>query len=191
MMSTLEFEEALGAAARRAYEHGRWRSAGLRGLALSVLVALMGLAMLGPSGLWWAPAVFAVWSVVWWRGGAMLRGGQLGLLAGAGALLFPWSMVRSCCAGAMSGGAAACCTRPGACSLVGVGLGLALSAFLPRGRLAQRGEAALGMALGTLCLAGCRCATLCVGEAWGVVGALLASLVLGVALRPVLVPNRG
>lgn len=91
-MSTLEFEEALGAAARRAYEHGRWRSAGLRGLALSVLVALMGLAMLGPSGLWWAPAVFAVWSVVWWRGGAMLRGGQLGLLAGAGALLFPCSL---------------------------------------------------------------------------------------------------
>jgi hypothetical protein len=104
----------------------------------------------------------------------------VGLLGGLAALLLPMSLLRPCCPPGMMS-CADCCAAPGACALVGVGVGALLSALLPRGGdSGQRARAGVGMLLGVVSVGSVRCSGLFVGEALGMLGGLVAgTLALG------------
>lgn len=170
----------LEASARRAYEWSLARAGLARAavvLGLAVLAARVGDVALRPLTL---TLVLLAWTFLGWRRGWWLRGARVGLLGGLAALLLPMSLLRPCCPPGMMS-CADCCAAPGACALVGVGVGALLSALLPRGGDgAQRARAGVGMLLGVVSVGSVRCSGLFVGEALGMLGGLvLGTLALG------------
>jgi hypothetical protein len=170
------------AEARRAYEVGRLRSGTWKALLVAGLVALLGELTVGSAALWVLPVTLACWLFAFWRGDVFLRGAFFGLLGGVVTHLLPLSVLRPCCKmeAMMAGGQ--CCTMPGACLLAGAGVGVALAALVPFGR-ASWWRSALGVTTGLLSIAVLRCATLFTGEAVGLLGGLLAGVLLASAAR--------
>jgi hypothetical protein len=166
------------ARARTAYELGRARGALLRGALLALSTALVGSTVISPRAVLWAPATFAIWAFVWWRGGVLLSAGYYGLLAGASTFLFPMSLLRPCCR-PDAAGSMPVCTMPEMCVLAGALIGLPVAAWLLRRHALRPVEAASGMALGVLSLATLKCSALFLGEALG----LLAGIALAIARR--------
>jgi hypothetical protein len=174
---TLEFAapSPVEARARRAYEWSLARD----GLARAAVVLVLAALAARVAGVALQPATLAIvllaWTFLGWRRGWWLRGARIGLLGGLAALLLPMSLLRPCCPPGMMT-CAACCAAPGACALVGVGVGALLSALLPRGGDGgQRARAGVGMLLGVVSVGSVRCSGLFVGEALG----MLAGLVVG------------
>lgn len=172
--------------ARRAMELGRWRAA-LTGAALVTIVLAL-LTRLVPSAV--DPRLlvlpFVAWTLVVWRGGALARGGMLGLVAGAAGWLVPMSLLRPCCSAMATAAAAAsgdCCTRPECCLEAGLALGVSVALLAPIDP--ARGKRAFGEQIaGTLLVAGAtlgvRCTGLFVGESLGLLGGLaLGALGIG------------
>jgi hypothetical protein len=119
---TVAAETSLAVRARRAYEHGRLRSAFQRAVAATAVTALALIGCPSPAG----PAVCAaalglVLVVSLWRGGSWGRGARLGFLAGLVPCLLP-AAVRA--AHACNG--ATCFTLPAVCLTAGVVAGLLL-----------------------------------------------------------------
>lgn len=166
---------ALQARARTAYECGRLRLWLARAAFVTALIGAAALLFVGPGGLAWLPVTFVIWTALGWRGGALLRGGRQGLIAGAFTFVLPMSLLRPCClpGAPMSSD---CCTMPGMCVLTGALLGLALAWFLPRGPGARRIETAAGMALSVSSVAALKCTALFAGEALGLLGGLIAGI---------------
>jgi len=175
------FVRARGASLK-AYERGRWLKAGLHALLFWLFAALLSVAFVGPSSLIWSPLALVAWALVEWRGMELLRGGRVGALAGALTLVLPMSVLRRCCKpGALEMMGADCCSMPGACAAAGVIVGLVLACFLPtQGR---RRDMILGMMLGMAAIAPMKCSTLLVGEAFGLLGGLVAGALATSAVR--------
>ncbi|HVH47687.1 MAG TPA: hypothetical protein VM925_35370, partial [Labilithrix sp.] len=107
-----------------------------------------------------------------------------GLLGGLVTSFLPMSILRPCCAmGAPTG--VDCCTMPGACLGAGVVVGIVLAIAVPFGK-ATWWRTALGMALGMTSVAVLKCTTLFAGEAFGLVGGLVAGIAAVAAARLVL-----
>lgn len=178
--------EALMKRARNAYELGRVRVGGQYAALLTLCVAGLGSWLVDARAFLWAPLTFVLWTVLWWRGGVLLRFGRYGLAAGAATFLLPLSLLRPCCRPGMDGPV---CTMPEMCVLAGALVGLPLAVLALRKARDRPHEAALGMGLGVLSLATVKCGALFIGEALG----LLAGLALGIAAASVvstLVPRR-
>ena len=160
--------------ARTSYEMGRLKVGGLRAALLTLCVNSIAMLVVDARAWVWAPLTFALWTALWWRGGALLSSAHYGLAAGAITFLLPLSVLRPCCRPGMDGPV---CTMPEMCVLAGAVVGLPL-AFLglrrARGRLL---EATLGMGLGVMSLAAVKCHALFIGEALG----LLGGIALGIA----------
>jgi hypothetical protein len=174
MSAELQVDHVLMKRARAAYELGRVKIGALRAAWLTLCVAGLGTFLIDARAGFWAPLTFALWTALWWRGGALLRSGYYGLAAGALTFLLPLSLLRPCCRAGMEGPV---CTMPEMCVLAGALVGLPLAVVglrRARGRLL---EAALGMGLGVISLATVKCHALFVGEALG----LLGGLALGIA----------
>lgn len=163
--------------ARRAYEWGLARDGLLRALVvlgLAMLAARASSTALQPLAL--ALLVLA-WTFLGWRRGWWLRGARIGLLGGLATLLLPMSLLRPCCPPGMAA-CENCCASPGACSFVGLALGVALAALLPRhGDLGQRARAGIGMLLGVVSVGSVRCSGLFLGEALGMLAGLVGGAV--------------
>jgi hypothetical protein len=196
---TPHHDDALRMAALRAYEIGRLRTSVKRALAITLVVALGSLLLVGTRALPWLAVTFGVWLFVEWRGGWLLRGARRGLLAGAASLMVPLSVLRPCCATHPADAAMAmdCChgTMPGTCAAVGATIGLSLSLLVPSPSMGALGPdkpfnkkvaAAAGMALGAISVALLRCAPLLVGEGLGLLGGLFAGVVAASAARAVI-----
>jgi hypothetical protein len=167
---------------RRAYELGRLRVSAMRAALVTAPIALVAGIVTGAPALVWIPVTFAVWMLAQWRGGPILRGTFFGLLAGIVTYALPLSILRPCCSPermAQLAPGADCCTMPGACLGAGALIGFVLAAFVPLGP--ARVRTAVGMALGIASVAILRCSTLFVGEAFGLLGGLVAG-VAGAAL---------
>jgi hypothetical protein len=162
-------------AARRAYEFGRLRWSTLHAGVVTAVAALAA-ATSGASPLAWLPLPFLVWTLIHWRGAALLHGARRGLVVGLVTLLLPLSILRPCCGANMATGGVDCCTMPSACGAVGLLLGASLALLLPRGSAARRAEAAMGMALGISSVVALRCSGLFIGEALGLLGGLLMGI---------------
>jgi mannitol-specific phosphotransferase system IIBC component len=162
--------------ARRAYELGRLRAAARSALLLAGLGALASRLLIGPRSMGWAALTFALWLVLGWRGGALLRGARYGLVAGAATLLLPLSLLRPCCRWDASGMAS--CTMPEMCVALGALVALPLSALVLTRREPRQLQLASGVWLGVVSLAAFKCSALFMGEALG----LLAGLALGMAV---------
>lgn len=177
MATELAVPSPLEQRARRAYEWGLARDGLLRALFVLALAALAARA----SGTSLHPAALALlvlaWTFLGWRHGWWLRGARIGLLGGLATLLLPMSLLRPCCPPGMMA-CENCCASPGACSLVGLAIGVALSALLPRrGDLGQRARAGIGMLLGVVSVGSVRCSGLFLGEALGMLAGLVAGAV--------------
>lgn len=186
MRAELEIDQALMKRARTAYEWGRIKLGGLRAAILTVFVAGLGTWLVGADALRWAPLTFALWTLLWWRGGVLLRSGRYGLAAGAITFLLPLSLLRPCCVPGMEGPV---CTMPEMCVLAGALVGLPLAALGFRHAQGKAHEAALGMGLGVLSLATVKCGALFAGEALGLLGGLALGIVAASAVS-VLTPRR-
>ncbi len=169
---------------RRAYEYGRLRSSAWRALLVALPIALVGLATSGRSSLALVPLTLAVWVFAHWRGDALLRGAFYGLVGGVVTSVLPLSILRPCCAAGAPAGAD-CCTMPGACWAAGAVVGVVLAAVVPFGKISWW-RTAIGMALGMTSVAILKCATLFAGEAFGLVGGLMAGVAASMAARFVL-----
>lgn len=156
--------------------------------AISLGIALVSAIAIGRSPLAWVLVTLAAWTLIEWRGGALLRGGRYGIFAGVITLLLPMSILRPCCTPEVMAAAAgaSCCTMPGACGAAGAVVGLAFACLMPlgRGRKAYF-ETVLGMTLAWASMAPMRCTGLFVGEALGLVGGLLAGIVGAATARAV------
>lgn len=182
--------------ARRAYELARVRRGMLRAAALGAALALLAALVLGRQGALPLIALFAVWSVVEWRGGAALRGARIGAPAGVLAWLVPTSAIDGCCRLGCTLTGGACCGITGACTMFGVLLGVAVGVALTRSSRSPDGarpeplriEAVLGGIAGLAAAAGPRCTTLVLGESvgllLGVVAGTAVASAIGAALRP-------
>jgi hypothetical protein len=170
--------------ARRAYERGRVVTSLRRALYVVVPVAVIATLITGRSALVWIPFTLAAWVLAHWRGGTILRGAFFGLAGGAITYSLPMTILRPCCSPAAMTAGGDCCTMPGACLGAGALVGIALAAFVPPGD--ARWRTATGMALGVASVAILRCATLFAGEAFGLVGGLLAGVAAATAARFVL-----
>ena len=170
-------------AVRRAYELGRLRSALLRAVVVAVPVAAFGIATSGRSVLVMLPFTFGVWVLAHWRGDAFLRGSFYGLLGGLITSSLPMSILRPCCAAGAPPGMD-CCTMPGACLGAGAVVGILLAAVVPFGSAAWW-RTASGVALGMASVAVLKCTTLIAGEAFGLVGGLMAGVAAATAARVV------
>lgn len=163
--------------ARRAYEWGLARDGLLRALfvlGLAMLAARVSSTALQPLTL--ALLVFA-WTFLGWRRGWWLRGARIGLLGGLVTLLLPMSLLRPCCPPGMAA-CENCCASPGTCSFVGLALGVAMAALLPRrGDLGHRARAGIGMLLGVVSVGSVRCSGLFAGEALGMLAGLVGGAV--------------
>ena len=177
--STLAYREA-----RRAYELGRLRSATWRAVLVAIPIAVFGFVTSGRSSVMAIPLTIAAWIFAYWRGDVLLRGAFYGLLGGLVTSVLPMSILRPCCAvGAPMG--PDCCTMPGACLGAGVLVGVVLAVAVPFGK-ATWWRTALGMALGMTSVAVLKCTTLFAGEAFGLVGGLMAGVLAATAARLVL-----
>jgi hypothetical protein len=168
--------------ARRAYEYGRLETSARRAAVMIAPLGALVWLLSGAHALAWLPLSFGAWVLAYWRGEAVLRGAWLGLLGGAATLVLPMSMLRPCCVGRVVEAGASCCTMPGACVGAGAVVGLLLAAVVPVTRESWP-RLASGMALGAASIAVLRCASLFVGEAFGLVGGLLAGLAAASAAR--------
>lgn len=176
MTIELHSNAALRAAALRAYEVGRLRSALFRALALAGIVAAAGWMVFGLSAVPWSALTLLAWIGLGIRGRALLRGGRYGLVAGALTFLLPLSVLRPCCRpGSMMTTNAGCCISPSSCVLAGVALGLLLAWFVPR-TPGTRAETAAGMMLGVASVAVLKCTALFLGETLGLLGGLVAGI---------------
>jgi hypothetical protein len=171
--------------ARRAYELGRLSTSATRAALVTLAVGLFVWVSAGAHMLPWLALTFLAWTLAFWRGETVLRGAWLGLLGGAATFVLPMSILRPCCVGRVMEPGAACCTMPGMCVLAGAVVGLALAALVPVTRESWP-KAAGGMALGAASVAVLRCTSLFAGEAFGLVGGLLAGLVAASAARALL-----
>ena len=177
---------------RRALELGRVRTALIGASILTLGLAALSLVLPRPIDPRWLALPFVAWTFVAWRGGALVSGGMLGVLAGAAGWLVPMSVLRPCCA-AMSAQAmetgADCCTRPDCCLEAGALLGVVVALLAPidlsRGRRAFGVQVAglLAMAGSTL---GVRCTGLFVGEALGLLGGLVVAALAVTCARALL-----
>lgn len=162
---------------RRAYELGRLRVSAIRATLITAPIALVAGLVTGAPALVWIPVTFAAWLLAQWRGGPLLRGTFFGLVAGIVTYALPLSILRPCCSpermAALPPGAD-CCTMPGACLGAGALIGFVLAAFVPLGP--ARVRTATGMALGVASVAILRCSTLFIGEAFGLLGGLVAGV---------------
>lgn len=166
--------------ARRAYEWGLARDGLVRALlvlGLSVLAARVSGVALQPLTL---ALVVLAWTFLGWRRSWWLRGARIGLLGGLAAILLPMSLLRPCCPPGMMV-CENCCATPGACSVVGLALGVVMTALLPRqGDSGQRARAGIGMLLGVVSIGSVRCNGLFLGEALGMLAGLVGgTLALG------------
>jgi hypothetical protein len=173
-------------AARRAYELGRLRSAAWKAAVISAVVAAFGLLTAGSTILFVVPVTVAAWLFAFWRGDAFLRGAFHGLAGGLVTSLLPMSVLRPCCATSAAKMAAGmdCCTMPGACLGAGALVGLLLATVVPFGKAAWW-RTATGVSLGLSSVAILKCTTLFAGEAFGLVGGLLAGVMLATVARAV------
>jgi len=174
-------DAALMARARLAYELGRLRAALLRAALLAAAAAAVGSWLVDTRAWLWAPFTFVVWTLLGWRGGALLTGATYGLAAGAVTCLLPLSLLRPCCRAGMVD-MAATCTMPGMCVMAGALVAVPLAALVMRRCGTRPREAAAGMALGVLSIATVKCSALFLGEALG----LLGGVALGIAATAVL-----
>jgi hypothetical protein len=144
-----------------------------------VLLGLVTSVALGAGALGWVPVpVFVgVWTLLEWRGSALLRGGRIGAAFGALVALVPTSLFMSCCRLGCSMAGGVCCNTARACAGLGVIVGLGVAAFLSRLPSKDRSRATLGAALGIVATAVPRCTGLMVGESVG----LLLGLAAGTA----------
>ena len=78
-----------------------------------------------------------------------------------------------------------CCRNPSACLTVGAFLGTVLAAFVPSGP--ERWRTAVGIAVGVASVAILRCSTLFVAEALGLVGGLVAGVLIATLTRTFMV----
>jgi hypothetical protein len=164
----------LPARARRAYELAMLRLGATRAALVTAFVALLAVAGLVPlaSAAWLAP-LFGAWLYAGWRGALVWRGALGGLVAGLAALAIPMSVLRPCCDTVTM---TAACTMPQACAAAGALLGLVVAATLPRVHSRREwARAGGGALLGVVSLLACRCASMFLGEAVGLLGGLLAS----------------
>jgi hypothetical protein len=169
-------------AARSAYEGARLRRAVVRAGLLGLALALVTSIALGPAALGWIPVFVAMWTLLEWRGTALLRGGRIGAVFGALIALVPTSLFMSCCRLGCSMAAGVCCNSARACAAIGVVVGLGVAAFLSRVAVKERSRATLGAALGIVATAVPRCTGLMFGESVG----LLLGLAAGTALAGLL-----
>lgn len=169
---------------RRAYELGRLRASALRALPITLVAGAIGVASSGWSALYLLPITFAVWLFVHWRGLMLLRGAFYGFGGGVVTSFLPLSVLRPCCALDKAPGVD-CCTMPGACLAAGVVVGLLLAAVVPYTK-AGWWWSALGVALGMASVAVLKCASLFAGEALGLLGGLLAGVVVTSVARGVI-----
>lgn len=172
---------------RRAYELGRLRVSAYRAALVTAPIALVAGVVTGAPALVWIPVTFAAWLLAQWRGGPILRGTFFGLIAGIVTYALPLSVLRPCCSpermAALPPGAD-CCTMPGACLGAGALIGFVLAAFVPLGP--ARVRTAAGMALGIASVAILRCSTLFIGEAFGLLGGLVAGVAAAALAQSVL-----
>lgn len=170
--------------ALRAYELGRLATASWRALVVAVAVGLVALFTGGARAVPLALIPYAAWVFLHWRGGAVLRGARLGLLAGVATWLLPMSLLRPCCRPGIARPMAECCTQPAACVYAGLAVGVALAWMLPQGGWSVRARSAAGMALGAASIAVLKCQALVLGEALGLLGGLAVGVVLSGFGRP-------
>ncbi|HEY8091345.1 MAG TPA: hypothetical protein VIF09_25955 [Polyangiaceae bacterium] len=160
--------------ARRAFERSMLGLGLARAAIVTAFVGALtavGLAEL-PSVAWLA-VVFVAWLWMGWRGSLVWRGAMGGLLAGLGALALPMSILRPCCATMTS---ATSCSMPQMCVAAGALLGLVVAATLPRvEKPGDWARASAGALVAVASLVSCRCASMFLGEAVGLLGGLLAS----------------
>lgn len=181
-MQNRDLESAFMERTRRAYELGRLRAALPRGALLALCVAVFARWVVAGSAWAWTLLTFALWSALWWRGGALLTGARHGLAAGALTSLMPLSLLRPCCrAGAVD--MAATCTMPEICILAGALVGVPLSALALRRAPARPFEAAAGVLLGVLCVAVVKCSALFAGEALGLLGGVALGITASAAIH--------
>jgi hypothetical protein len=173
-------------ATRRAYELGRLRSGAWKTGLVTAVVAAFGLVTSGPAILMVMPVTVAAWLLAFWRGDAFLRGAFHGLAGGLVTSLLPMSILRPCCAAGAAKMAAGmdCCTMPGACLGAGALVGLVLATVVPFGKAAWW-RTATGVSVGLSSVAILKCTTLFAGEAFGLVGGLLAGVMLATAAKAV------
>lgn len=177
--------------ARRAVELGRLRTSLVGASVVTLGLALLSRVAPTPIALPWLVLPFAAWALVHQRGGALARGGVVGLAAGTAGWLLPASVLRPCCA-TMATTSAACCTRPECCLEAGLVLGLVVGLAVPLPRADRGGHRAsasgsastVAAVAGVLIVAGAtlavRCTGLFVGEAIGLLGGLaLGTLAAG------------
>jgi hypothetical protein len=160
--------------ARTAYELARVRTGALRAMGLAAVVAIAAFVSFGQTGVAWLTFTLVAWTLIEWRGGPLLRGGRAGAGVGLAVLVVPHAAFRTCCHAGDAMMGAGCCNMTGACTTIGVVLGLTLAVFLVRMPRANRVESATGMILALLAVASVRCATLLAGEALGLMGGLAA-----------------
>jgi hypothetical protein len=168
--------------ARRAYEGARLRRGLFRagGLGAVLGVGVLLVSSVGPAGLAWLPIFVLVWTLLEWRGGALLRGGRIGALFGALVALVPASVFMSCCRAGCAMASGVCCNTTRACAGIGALLGLGVAALLSRLPARERTQASAGAALGIVATAIPRCAGLMLGEGVGLVlGLLLGTAAAG------------
>ncbi|MFO0736531.1 MAG: hypothetical protein U0270_11660 [Labilithrix sp.] len=136
----------------------------------------------------WLPVTALAWVFAHWRGGAFLRGSHVGLLGGIVTFVLPMTVLRPCCSPEAMAAGMECCTQPSACVTVGALLGTVLAAFIPSGR--QRWHTVAGIMVGVASVAILRCSTLFFAEALGLVGGLMAGIVIATLTRTVVVGGR-
>jgi len=173
-------------ATRRAYEWGRLRSGAWKAALVTAVVAALGVATSGSTALLAVPITVAAWLFAFWRGDVFLRGAIHGLLGGIVTSLLPMSVLRPCCAAGAANLAPGmtCCTMPAACLGAGAVVGLVLAAAVPFGNAAWW-RTATGVSLGVASVAIFKCTALFAGEAFGLVGGLLAGVALATAAKAV------
>ena len=160
--------------ARTAYELARLRVGVLHAIALSTIVGAAAFVSFGQAGLAWLPVTAVTWTVIEWRGKALLRGGRIGAAVGLIALAVPIWAFRSCCHAGDRMMGTGCCSMTSACTIIGVMVGLPLAVFLVGTPRETRSETAIGMSFALLAVAAVRCAGLFAGEALGLMGGLAA-----------------
>jgi hypothetical protein len=184
-------DDVLMQRARRALELGRLRSSLIGASVIVGLLAVLAVALPRAIDPRWLALPFAVWAFVAWRGGALARGGMLGLAAGAAGWLVPMSVLRPCCAAmseqAMRGD---CCTRPECCleagAMLGVVVGVLAHTHLARDRRTSATQLAAMVAMAGATL-GVRCTGLFLGEALGLLGGLAVGVIVTGAARALFV----
>ncbi|CAN5390470.1 hypothetical protein BH09MYX1_BH09MYX1_41540 [soil metagenome] len=168
--------------ARRAYERGRLRTALVRGTAVSAVLSVLAVTLLGWRALPWLSVAFLAVTLGEWRGSYFGAGARRGFAIGAIGLLLPMSLLRPCCAGKdMMMDGAACCTMPSACGIAGILLGVSVAVLWPIAPLRKQPEIALGTLLGAAGIFAVRCGGMFTGEVVGLVlgltGGVLASAI--------------